>query len=85
MAGDRCAPPKSQGVKSHYRRKGQKRRGRALTPRKGSSSVWVVKNDRTGRVLSRHRSLMAAGNAMKRANLRSFRAGRGRPYNVERQ
>jgi len=79
----KCSPPKSQGVKAHTR---SKPRRKARRGPKAGETYYVVRNERTGATSgTKHRSYVAAINARKRLDLVSFRAGRGRPWNVEKR
>ena len=79
MAGPSCSPPKSSGVKAHTRSKPRRKPTRSSSSR---PAAYVVK--RNGRVVSRHRTLTGAINARKRLDRQAFRAGQGRPYDVEK-
>lgn len=67
-------------VKGYWRTKPRRfRKG----PMAASAAPYAVVGN--GRTISTHRTYSAAINARKRANLQSFRAGRGRPYDVRKR
>jgi hypothetical protein len=78
MAYPACRAPKAQGVKSHTRSK--PRAIKAAATKRRAKLGFVVRNSRTGKVVSRHRTLTAAIREERRLDLISFRAGKGRPY-----
>ena len=63
-----CSPPKSQGVKAHTRSKPRKKRQ--------STAEYVVRDRMTGKVRSRHRTMLAAAKAERLANRALRRQGR---------
>jgi hypothetical protein len=71
-------------VKSHTRA-GRAPARKARAPKAGAT-YYVVQNERTGKTLgTRHRTLTGAVAARKRADRASYRAGRGRPWNVAKR
>lgn len=80
----KCSPPKSVPVKSYSR--APKRRKAKPKPAKAGSTYWVVVNERTGRTSgTRHRDVFAAARARQQLDLKSFRAGNGRPWSVDKR
>ena len=78
----RCAAPKSVTVKGYWR---AKPRGLKRAAAKRTAALpYVVRNSKTGTVVSRHRTYTAAINARRRADLASYRRGQGRPYEAGR-
>ena len=71
-----CTPPKGQSVKAHTRSKPRRK------PTAKKQLPFVVKNTRTGTIVSRHRTLTAAIRQERRLDLASFRRGNGRPYSA---
>ena len=63
-----CSPPKSQGVKAHTRSKPRRKRK--------STAEFVVRDRVTGKVRSRHRTLLSAIKAERQANSALRRQGR---------
>ena len=78
LMANKCSAPKSQSVKAHTRARPLHRKKIAQKVRAGLP--YVVRDSRTGRVVSRHRKYNAAAIEAKRRDRLSFRAGRGRPY-----
>jgi hypothetical protein len=78
----RCSAPKSVTVKGYWRSK--PRQLKKAAAKRQAAMPYVVRNSRTGTVVSRHRSLTAAISASRRLDLASYRAGKGRPYEAER-
>ena len=72
-----CSAPRSVTVKGYWRTKPRKKP-------QARPAGFVVKNTRTGAVVSRHRTLTAAIREEKRLDRISFRAGRGRPYDAQK-
>jgi hypothetical protein len=81
----KCGPPKTVSVKGYTRKAGKRKRRRTRRAPKPGTTYYIVRNERTGNTTgTRHRTYDAAIRARKRADLKSYRAGRGRPWNVER-
>jgi hypothetical protein len=84
MAGQKCSPPKGQSVRAHTRSARRKKAKPAAA--KAGATYWVVRNERTGATTgTKHRSYSSAINARARKDRISFRAGGGRPWNVEKR
>ena len=79
-AGARCSPPKGQSVKSHTRSKPRSLKRAAA--KRTAKLPWAVRDSRTGNVVSRHKTMTAAARERTRRDRMSFRAGRGRPFQV---
>ncbi len=76
----KCSPPKSQSVKKHLRARPIQRKKAAAKRR--AALPYVVRNTRTGQIVTRHRTWSAAVRERGRLDLQSYRAGRGRPYSA---
>ena len=80
MAYPSCSPPKARGIKPHTRSK--PRQFKRAAAKRRAALGYVVRNTRTGQVVSRHRTLTAAARERARLDRISFRAGKGRPYST---
>jgi hypothetical protein len=80
--GKHCAPPKTVTVKGYWRTKPRGLK-KAAAKRQAALS-YVVRNARTGAIVSRHRTSTAAVRERKRLDLISYRQGKGRPYETGR-
>jgi len=80
--GKRCSPPKSVTVKGYWRSKPRQLK-KAAAKRRAALS-YVVRNSRTGAVVSRHRTLTGAIRERQRLDLISYRQGKGKPYETGR-
>jgi hypothetical protein len=75
---NKCSPPKSQSVKTHTRARPIQRKRAAQKAR--AKLPYVVRDTRSGSVVSRHRTYNAAVRERTRRDRISFRSGRGRPF-----
>lgn len=73
MAGPSCSPPKSVSVRDYFRTKPRSAKRKAQL-------AYVVRNTRTGTIVSRHRTWGAATREARRRDLQSYRKGQGRPF-----
>lgn len=69
-------------MKGHYRQVRKKRKAKRTS--RAGALPYVVRDERNGRVVSRHRTYTAAIKARARYDRASYRRGQGRPYSAER-
>lgn len=92
MAYPSCRLPKGQGVKSHTRAapdrgaiRAKARRRKAAAAKQATAVYWTCARPDGATCGVHHRTSYAAVEHRKRLNLSSYRAGRGRPWDVKKR